>query len=173
VIRTRIELCGRLAIEIEGERLEQALPGRQGRLLFAYLALNRRRPVRRDELIDALWPDQPPDSADSLLRPALSRLRKAIGGRVGGRGEPALLLPDDAWIDWEAAHAGLAATREAVKGDDGVPELRQSVEVVEMSPNRHQHARSLLALGEALLRRGQLDEARDLLGRTLELAEAR
>src|SRR3954469_18695737 len=56
--RTRIQLCGRLEIEIEGERLEQALPGRQGRLLFAYLALNRDRPLRRDELVEALWPGE-------------------------------------------------------------------------------------------------------------------
>jgi len=44
--RTRIELCGQLAIEIEGERVEGALRGRQGRLLLAYLVLNRRRPGR-------------------------------------------------------------------------------------------------------------------------------
>src|SRR3954464_7753551 len=100
--RTRIELCGRLLVEIDGEGLQGALPGRQGRLLFAYLVLNRDRPVRRDELVDALWSENGhPDSAEALLRPPLSRLRKALGpGRLEGRTELTLVLPDDARGDW-------------------------------------------------------------------------
>src|SRR2546423_2080291 len=117
---TRIELCGRLLVEIDGEGLQGALPGRQGRLLFAYLVLNRGRPVRRDELVDALWSENgQPESADALLRPPLSRLRKALGpGRVEGRTELTLVLPPDAWVDWEVAHAALSRTRDALgKGD--------------------------------------------------------
>src|SRR3954462_10064171 len=118
--RTRIELCGRLLVEIDGEGVQSALPGRQGRLLFAYLVLNRDRPVRRDELVDALWSENgQPESAEALLRPPLSRLRKALGpGRLEGRTELALVLPDDAWIDWEVAHAALARTREALGAGD-------------------------------------------------------
>ena len=44
---TRIELCGQLAVEIEGTRIEGSLRGRQGRLLLAYLVLNRHRPIRQ------------------------------------------------------------------------------------------------------------------------------
>ncbi len=93
----RIHLCGRLVVEWDGERLERDLPGRQGRLLFAYLVLNRDRPVRRDELIEALWSEEgPPPTGDSLLAPPLSRLRKAIGAsRLEGRGELSLALPDE------------------------------------------------------------------------------
>jgi DNA-binding SARP family transcriptional activator/DNA-binding CsgD family transcriptional regulator len=129
---TRIHLCGRLVIEIEGERLEQALPGRQGRLLFAYLALNRDRPVRRDELIDAVWPEPAaPAQGEALLRPALSRLRKALGqDRVGGRGEPALLLPDGAWIDWEAALRGSEAARTAIATGQWRAALTEAAAVV-------------------------------------------
>src|SRR3954470_2055208 len=118
--RTRIELCGRLLVEIDGEELHGALPGRQGRLLFAYLVMNRDRPVRRDELVEALWAeDGQPASGDALLRPPLSRLGEAGGpGRLEGRGELTLVLPDDAWIDWEAAHAGLSATRAALRASD-------------------------------------------------------
>jgi len=36
---------------LAGEQREAAFRGRQGRLLFAYLALHRGRPVRRDELV--------------------------------------------------------------------------------------------------------------------------
>jgi DNA-binding CsgD family transcriptional regulator len=76
--------------------------------------------------------------------------------------------------EWGAASALAPGLRVAgtMKGDDGLPELRESLAVVETSPNRHQHARSLVALGQALLRRGELDEARALLGRAVELGEA-
>ncbi len=117
---TRIELCGRLLVEIDGERLQAALPGRQGRLLFAYLVINRDRPVRRDELVEALWSGNgQPASGDALLRPPLSRLRKALGpGRLEGRTELTLVLPADAYVDWEAAHTALARTRAALGSGD-------------------------------------------------------
>src|SRR3954469_21947148 len=133
--RTRIELCGRLLVEIDGEELHGALPGRQGRLLFAYLVINRNRPVRRDELVEALWAeDGQPASGDALLRPPLSRLCKALGpGRIEGRGELALVLPDDAWIDWEAAQAGLARTRSALGSGDHRTALDAAGEAAEIA----------------------------------------
>src|SRR3954466_7202705 len=117
---TCIRLCGHLLVEIDGERVEGALPGRQGRLLLAYLILNRGRPVRRDELIEALWAgESQPAAGDALLRPPLSRLRKALGpGRIEGRGEVALVLPDGAEVDWEVAQAALAETRAALSRGD-------------------------------------------------------
>src|SRR2546423_14487529 len=99
---TRIELCGRLLVEIDGEGLHEKLPGRQGRLLFAYLVLNRGRPVRRDELVDALWSENgQPESAEALLRPPLSRLRKALRpGRPEGRARLTLVLHGGAEAHW-------------------------------------------------------------------------
>jgi len=38
----RIQICGQLAVERDGQRLDTFLPGRQGRLLFTYLVINRR-----------------------------------------------------------------------------------------------------------------------------------
>jgi DNA-binding SARP family transcriptional activator len=118
--QARIHLCGRLSVEWDGDRLERALPGRQGRLLFAYLTLHRDRPVRRDELVDALWSEEDaPAGGDTLLAPPLSRLRKALGpGRLEGRAELQLTLPEDAWIDWEVAHDGLRRAREALRSSD-------------------------------------------------------
>src|SRR3954447_3830566 len=85
---TRIQVCGHLQVEIEGERVEAALPGRQGRLLLAYLILTRGGAGGREELIEALWAgESQPAAGDALLRPPLSRLRKALGpGRIEGRG---------------------------------------------------------------------------------------
>ena len=72
MVTNRIQLCGRLIVELQGRRLEDSLRGRQGRLLFAYLALNRDRPVRRDELAEALWSGKgAPPAYESLLAPPL------------------------------------------------------------------------------------------------------
>jgi len=110
----RITLCGRLSVNWDGEELGERLPGRQGRLLFAYLSLHRNRPVRRDELVEALWADEGlPSGGEQLLAPPLSRLRKALGpGRLEGRSELNLALGEDAWIDWEVAQRGIERSRE-------------------------------------------------------------
>ena len=50
-------------MQVEGRALEGALPGRQGRLLLAYLVWHRERACPRPELIDVLWPEEPPLSS--------------------------------------------------------------------------------------------------------------
>jgi DNA-binding SARP family transcriptional activator len=110
---TRIQLCGRLVARIDGRRVEEALPGRQGRLAFAFLAVNRHRPVARDELEAALWAE--PGSSDRLS-PLLSKLRALVP--LEGRGEVRLALPEDAWVDVEAAAAGLHRAESAIARGD-------------------------------------------------------
>ena len=100
-------------MRIDGSRVEEALPGRQGRLAFVYLAANRHRPVTRDELVDALWRET---GGSDRLSPLVSKLRQVVP--LEGRGEVRLALPDDAWIDLEAAAEGLHRAESAVaKGD--------------------------------------------------------
>src|SRR6202030_1732053 len=64
---TRIQICGRLAVEIAGQTVTEFIPKRQGRLLLTYLVLNRHRDSSREELIDALWADDVPPDADGAL----------------------------------------------------------------------------------------------------------
>jgi SARP family transcriptional regulator, regulator of embCAB operon len=72
--KARIQLCGRFAVDIDGSRIEDSLPGRRGRVLFAYLALNRGRALPREELLMAGWgEDAPPDASGVLV----------VGGVVG------------------------------------------------------------------------------------------
>jgi DNA-binding SARP family transcriptional activator len=112
---TRIHLCGRLVVEIDGGRLERTLPGRQGRLLFAYLVTTRSRPVPREMLLDSLWPEERPDAAEAGLRALVSKLRRGLGAdRLEGRGEVRLALPPDAWIDVEVASDALHQAESAV-----------------------------------------------------------
>jgi len=100
--RTRIQLCGRFVLELDGRRVDAHLPSRQGRLLFAYLALNRNHAATREELVDALWPYATPAAAPSALSVLVSKVRAALGNQtLSGRGELRLNLPPDARIDVE------------------------------------------------------------------------
>jgi chromate reductase len=93
-----------LEVELGGERIEQRLPGRQGPLVVAMLAVNRERPVPRDELIGVLWPDRLPADPDEALSALLSKVRQVVGRDVlTGRRELALSLPAGAEIDVEQA----------------------------------------------------------------------
>jgi SARP family transcriptional regulator, regulator of embCAB operon len=101
---TRIQLCGPTVIEWDGERLEGRLPGRQGRLLFAYLILNRHRLTTRDELVEALWPREHPSATETGLNALISKLRKILGpGVIDGRSSVRLRLTSQALVDVEAA----------------------------------------------------------------------
>src|SRR6185312_1862852 len=62
----RIQLCGRFAVVVDGQPAESRLPGRQGRLLVAYLAAYRAQPVERTVLLDVLWPDGGAGAAGAL-----------------------------------------------------------------------------------------------------------
>jgi DNA-binding SARP family transcriptional activator len=114
---TRIQLCGRLKADVEGRHVTPALRGRQGRILLAYLALNRGRPVSRDELIAAIWPEDQPADPAAALRTQLSHLRSALGrDALAGRETIELRLPQNTWIDVEAAENSIV-TAEAALAD--------------------------------------------------------
>ena len=105
--KARIQLCGRFAVDVDGSRIEDRLPGRRGRLVFAYLVLNRGRAVSRDELLLAGWGDDAPAEARNALSVLLSKLRHALGAdRLRGRTGIELLLPPATFVDVEAALEG-------------------------------------------------------------------
>jgi SARP family transcriptional regulator, regulator of embCAB operon len=110
----RIQICGALAVERDGERLDARLPGRQGRLLFTYLVVNRHRHIPRDELAEALWREPDPAAVDARLNPLLSKVRRAFGAdAVDGRSTIRLCLPE-AWVDLEAAAEAIHRAESAV-----------------------------------------------------------
>lgn len=112
----RIWLTGRVSVEADGVRLdERSFPGRQGRLMFAYLLAAEGRPVPRDELADVLWGDAPPARWEKALSVLVSKLRPLLE-ECGVDSQAALrsafgcyqlVLPAGAWFD-------VAAAREAV-----------------------------------------------------------
>ena len=101
---SRVQLCGRFLVRYRGERIEDRLPGRQGRQLFAYLLTHEHRAATRDELIEALWPSELPSAPDMALSALLSKLRRLLGEEaIYGRADVHLRMPLDAWVDVEAA----------------------------------------------------------------------
>jgi DNA-binding SARP family transcriptional activator len=117
--KTRIQLCGRLAVELAGRDVTPALHPGHARLLFTFLAANRERLAGRDELKEALWPGGQPAGADNALSALLSRLRRALGSEaLEGRTDLRLVLPRDAWVDLEAAEEAIHRAESAVARED-------------------------------------------------------
>jgi len=113
--KARIQLCGRFVVELDGARIEDTLPGRRGRALFAYLVLNRGRPLPRDELLIAGWGEDAPAEAGNALSVLLSKLRHSLGaGRLQGRAELELPLPPATFVDVEAALEGAHRAESAI-----------------------------------------------------------
>ncbi|HEU0248572.1 MAG TPA: BTAD domain-containing putative transcriptional regulator [Gaiellaceae bacterium] len=105
---TRIQLCGRFVVRLDGRRVEDALAGAKGQLLFAYLVLNRLRWIDRDELLSAVYGDYATPDHNPRLSVLLSKLRRVVGPeRLSGRAQIELVLPPDAFVDVEAALDGL------------------------------------------------------------------
>jgi pentatricopeptide repeat protein len=104
----KVQLCGRFVVELDGRRVESELPGRQGRLLLAYVVANRQRAISRDELVDALWPT----GRDVGLAPLLSKLRRVVP--LDGL-QPAI---EELWVDSEAALAAVHRAESALALDD-------------------------------------------------------
>lgn len=101
---TRIQLCGRLVVRLEGRRVEAALPGALGQLLFAYLVLDRFRRIDRDELLLAVYGEEATPDHRARLSVLLSKVRRTVGpDLLAGRSELELALPGDAFVDVEAA----------------------------------------------------------------------
>ncbi|MGI5129636.1 AfsR/SARP family transcriptional regulator [Pseudonocardia sp. CA-107938] len=116
----RVQLHGCFAIRVDGRSVEQALPGRRGRLLVAYLAAHLRAGADRARLIDLLWhPGVPGPGAAPGFAALLSKTRAALAPvEVRGRQHLQLVLPPDAVVDAAVAAAALHAAEAAMgRGD--------------------------------------------------------
>jgi SARP family transcriptional regulator, regulator of embCAB operon len=190
----RVQLCGTFAVELAGRRVNQALPGRQGRLLFAYLTLFRLQPVPRDVLVDALWGGSPPPAAAAALTVLISKLRTAVGPEIlRGRTELTVALPEPAYVDVEVAFTALHAAESAFARQDWRKAWAQSLtaqfvcqrrflpeaELPWADPWRRRladaHVRALESYGAACLRLGgaELSGAERAARELLELAPLR
>ena len=112
--RTRVRLCGQLAVEIDGRDATAGLPSGQAEALVCFLLANHDRPVDRGELIAVVWPERPPRDPGAALRPILSRLRRALApATIEGRDRLRLALPEPVWVDVDQAASELEQARRA------------------------------------------------------------
>ena len=121
---TAIRLLGRLSIDTGGVPSPTPFPGRRSELVFAYLAAEHRRDVSRDELADALWPEELPDAWAAALRSVVSDVRRVIAASGFDAGELLertgdgyrLRLPPGAALDLDEVR--LALDRARARADD-------------------------------------------------------
>jgi DNA-binding SARP family transcriptional activator len=122
VADVHIRLAGPLEVTAGGTRFDAtAFPGRQGRLVFAALALAR-GPVDRNELADILWPNQLPSSWTRDLSAVISKLRAQFTGvaevATGSGRWYAIEFPPATTIDVEEATVALErAERDRATGE--------------------------------------------------------
>jgi DNA-binding SARP family transcriptional activator/ABC-type transport system substrate-binding protein len=83
-------VLGRLEVRIDGRAVP--LGGPKQRALLALLLLNANEVVSRDRLIDRLWGERPPGSAQRSLDSYVSRLRALLGADRIERRAPGYLL---------------------------------------------------------------------------------
>ncbi|MEC3981774.1 AfsR/SARP family transcriptional regulator [Amycolatopsis sp. H20-H5] len=139
----RFRLLGSLAVTVGGEDLP--LGGTKQRVLLAHLLLNANKLVSPGQLIEVLWPREPPTSATANLQTYVWRLRRRLpeapegtGLRTHGSGYSLVVAPAD--VD---AHRFTQLVAEATQArEDGSP----------------RSALSLLAAAEALWRGAPLED---------------
>jgi WD40 repeat protein/DNA-binding SARP family transcriptional activator len=133
---SRIVLAGRIAIHAGDTTVdERLLPGRQPRLVFAMLVVERHRPVSREELADNLWPERAPPTWDSALRVVVSRVRRFVA--ASGIGTPDTLCAqvggyrlqlEDVGVDLEQAVAAREGAEAVLASGDAGRATRLATE---------------------------------------------
>lgn len=77
-VRLSVAALGLLAVTADGRPLPKWRTAK-ARDLFAYFLLQGDRPVARDQVVEALWPEGDPESTRSLLHTTLYNLRGSLG----------------------------------------------------------------------------------------------
>ena len=168
----RVYLTGRVSLE-HGANLitERHLPGRQGRRAFVFLCAERHRPISRDELLSIVWHDTPPRAVEAALHAIVSKLRTVLKKAGFSRGDAdidvtsgsiTLRLPDQMWVDIEAAANAIDEAEGALRRGDVARAWGLANVVVSVS------RRPFLIDEDALWINARRDKLRTLLVRGLQ-----
>src|SRR5207249_3148699 len=110
---TEFRMLGPLEAVADGGSL--ALGGRKQRAVLAQLLLRAGSAVPRDQLIDLVWGDEPPRSADGSLQVYVHGLRRALGAdriETSGRSYRLRAEPDE--LDLKRFESLVARARSAL-----------------------------------------------------------
>jgi DNA-binding SARP family transcriptional activator len=167
-----VYLAGRVSVERTAHLVgPDQFPGQQGRLAFAYLVIERGRPITVEELAETLWPGDLPAAWESALRAIISKLRSLIvrsglgdcSALTSARGSYELRLPGDAWVDVEAAASAIHDAEAALR--KGNPREAYGPSAVA----HHIARRPFLAGEQGAWIETQRERLRDILLRALEV----
>jgi DNA-binding SARP family transcriptional activator len=168
----RVYLAGRVSIETPGAALRsEQFPGQQGRVAFAYLAIERGRQVTHAELAEVLWPAELPPAWGAALSAIVSKLRSLVT-KAGladtimmssARGSYELRLPPDAWVDVEAAADAIHEAESALRAGNQRDAYGPSAVA------HHISRRPFLAGEQGTWIEGRRDRLREILLRALEV----
>ncbi len=119
-----VSLAGCVAVGSAGQGGPAAL-GSRARIALAYLAMERWRPVARDELAEVVWGAELPPTWRAALRGVVSRVRGALSAAgldpgtalTSGPGGYQLHLPLGSTVDVEVAQENLGVGRATLKFD--------------------------------------------------------
>ena len=137
----RVQLCGRMCVQgDDGVVIDSsAFPGRQGRIVFAYL-VSTPQPVPREVLADLLWPERLPGAwrrdlaaVVSKLRALLARLGPGATALRGGGDSYQLVVSPRPEVDADAAVAWPAEAESAVRRRDLAGALQAAQSVTEVA----------------------------------------
>jgi predicted ATPase/DNA-binding SARP family transcriptional activator len=97
-MEVRVDVLGPLRLIVDGDEI--AVPGPKRRAVLALLATAESHVLSTDDLLDALWPEDLPDTAKATLQSHVSRLRRHLGGAANriegvGAGYRLVLGPDE------------------------------------------------------------------------------
>lgn len=88
---------GRFSVTVGGAELDLTGIRPRARQTLRFLALHAGRPVHREVLMAALWPDAPTSAATRRLHVALSALRRVLDCSLGPRGADLIARDGDAY----------------------------------------------------------------------------
>jgi DNA-binding SARP family transcriptional activator len=118
-------LLGPIEVRSGGEPLP--LGGPKQRALLALLLVEAGRAVSTDRIVDALWGEHPPRTAQTSLQNFVSQLRKLLGPEVLVTKPPGYLLR--ARPDADRVHELVAEARAAASPEDRAAKLREALEL--------------------------------------------
>jgi DNA-binding SARP family transcriptional activator len=100
-------------VEVVDAGVRLAIPGIRERTAVAVLVLRAGRVVSVPDLVDAIWPDDPPATARQQVRTAVSTVRRAIGDplRILTRTPGYLLRVDPGEVDADLFEADVTLAR--------------------------------------------------------------
>jgi DNA-binding SARP family transcriptional activator len=126
-----IDDLGRVRIEIGGRRIEGADVRRKVLALLCFLLTKPRFASTREDVVEALWPDQDPASALNSLNQAVYFLRRVFEPDYRDETSPVYVGQDGEtiWLDPELVESRSRRCGDLIRAMPGEPNPEQAVEL--------------------------------------------